>query len=313
MKADQAGLRRAIGFYQRAVSLDSAFAAGVEPALPRPDLALLERRAGSGAGRRGAGRGRAGACAQARRIRWSIWPPAISMGASTRSTTSGPWPSTDRGSASRRTTWTCSARWRWPRRAWAAGTASPARLARVSRLDPRSTTAARRLAAVHIFLRQYAAADSAADRALALAPTSPAMVSLKVMAAVGRGDLDSARAVIRAAARADRSRDALSLLRQLPGHVLGARRRAAAAGARRAAERVRRRPRELGPRPGRAVPAPRGSPSDGGVRRLRAARARGAEPGRARRRRSATRCSGSRWRIWGGRRTRSARGNAGWR
>jgi tetratricopeptide (TPR) repeat protein len=54
---------------------------------------------------------------------------------------------------------------------------------------------------VYIFLRQYAAADSAADLAVALAPTSPAIVSLKVLAAVGRGDLDSARAVIRAAAR----------------------------------------------------------------------------------------------------------------
>jgi tetratricopeptide (TPR) repeat protein len=76
-----------------------------------------------------------------------------------------------------------------------------ARLARASLLDPRSPAAARRLAAVHIFLRQYPAADSAADRAVALAPTSPAIFSLKVMVAVGRGDLDSARAVIRAAAR----------------------------------------------------------------------------------------------------------------
>jgi tetratricopeptide (TPR) repeat protein len=59
---------------------------------------------------------------------------------------------------------------------------------------------ARRLAAVHTFLRNYAAADSAADRAVALAPTSPAMVSLKVLVTLARGDLDSARAVIRSAA-----------------------------------------------------------------------------------------------------------------
>jgi tetratricopeptide (TPR) repeat protein len=76
-----------------------------------------------------------------------------------------------------------------------------ARLARIALLDPRSANAARRQAAVNIFLRNYAAADSAADRAVALAPTSPAMVSLKVMVAVARGDLDSARAIIRAAAR----------------------------------------------------------------------------------------------------------------
>jgi tetratricopeptide (TPR) repeat protein len=57
-----------------------------------------------------------------------------------------------------------------------------ARLARDSLLDPRSLNTARRLAAVHIFLRNYAAADSAADRAVALAPTAAGMVSLKVMA-----------------------------------------------------------------------------------------------------------------------------------
>ena len=76
-----------------------------------------------------------------------------------------------------------------------------ARLARASRLDPRSANTARRLSTVHTFLRNYPAADSAADRAVALAPTSPGMVSLKVMIAVARGDLDSARAVIRVAAR----------------------------------------------------------------------------------------------------------------
>jgi serine/threonine-protein kinase len=74
------------------------------------------------------------------------------------------------------------------------------RLARASLLDPRSVNTARRLAVVNIFLRNYTAADSAADRAVALAPTAPGMVSLKVLAALAQGDLDSARAVIRAAA-----------------------------------------------------------------------------------------------------------------
>ena len=50
---------------------------------------------------------------------------------------------------------------------------------------------------MNLFLRQYPPADSAADRGVALAPTSPAMVSLKVLIAVGQGDLDGARAVIR--------------------------------------------------------------------------------------------------------------------
>jgi tetratricopeptide (TPR) repeat protein len=74
-----------------------------------------------------------------------------------------------------------------------------ARLARASLLDPRSVSAARRLSAVHTYLRNYAAGDSAADRAIGLAPTSPAIVSLKVLAAVARGDLDNARTIIRRA------------------------------------------------------------------------------------------------------------------
>jgi len=60
---------------------------------------------------------------------------------------------------------------------------------------------ARRLATVHIFLRQYDAADSAVDRAIAIAPTNPQMVLLKVLAALGRGDLPRARAVVAAAGR----------------------------------------------------------------------------------------------------------------
>jgi tetratricopeptide (TPR) repeat protein len=51
-------------------------------------------------------------------------------------------------------------------------------------------------------LRNYPAADSAADRALALSPNNPGLVSQKVLVALARGDLDSARAVIRSAALA---------------------------------------------------------------------------------------------------------------
>ena len=71
---------------------------------------------------------------------------------------------------------------------WGGGTASPRGSTRAALLDPRSLTAARRLATVRIFLRHYAAADSAVDRAIALAPTNPQMVLLKVMAALARGD-----------------------------------------------------------------------------------------------------------------------------
>ncbi len=67
---------------------------------------------------------------------------------------------------------------------------------------PHSWTRARRTpsagsAIVHAFLRNYPAADSAADRAIALAPTNPTIVSVKVLIALARGDLDSARAVVK--------------------------------------------------------------------------------------------------------------------
>jgi hypothetical protein len=48
--------------------------------------------------------------------------------------------------------------------------------------------------------RHYAAADSAADRAVALAPRNPRMPRLKATATLARGDLDEGRSVIPAAA-----------------------------------------------------------------------------------------------------------------
>src|SRR6185312_7808880 len=76
-----------------------------------------------------------------------------------------------------------------------------ARIARAAQLDPRSAQGALNLADVRTQLRQYAAADSAADRALALAPTNLIVPWQKVLTTLARGDLDSARSVIRAAAR----------------------------------------------------------------------------------------------------------------
>jgi serine/threonine-protein kinase len=76
-----------------------------------------------------------------------------------------------------------------------------ARLGRAALLDPRSATIARQLADVLTLLRRYAPSDSAADRALALAPTNVATAWQKVLVTLAQGRLDSARAVIRAAAR----------------------------------------------------------------------------------------------------------------
>ena len=74
------------------------------------------------------------------------------------------------------------------------------RLTRAAALDPRSANAARRLASMQIYLRHYVAADSAAGRAVALAPTNPRMPRLKVTVALARGDRAAAQSVIRAAA-----------------------------------------------------------------------------------------------------------------
>ena len=78
---------------------------------------------------------------------------------------------------------------------------SAARLARAALLDPRSAAVAAQLADVRTQLRQYASADSASDRLIALAPTDPNAWWQKALVALARGDLDSARSVIRAGTR----------------------------------------------------------------------------------------------------------------
>jgi serine/threonine-protein kinase len=199
MKADQAGLRRAIGFYERAVAFDSTFVQAwshlsrartslYSNGVPSPELGDAARLAAE----------------RARRLRPK--DPSVylafgdyyggvnpidnerAMAEYEQGLRLAPDNVDLLGSAA--STETSLGRW----------DGVSARLARASLLDPRSLNTARRLAAVHIFLRNYAAADSAADRAVALAPTAAGMVSLKVMATLARGDLDSARAVIRAAA-----------------------------------------------------------------------------------------------------------------
>jgi TolB-like protein/tetratricopeptide (TPR) repeat protein len=76
-----------------------------------------------------------------------------------------------------------------------------ARLTYAAQLDPRNVSIASQLADLQVMRRHYAAADSAADRALALAPTNARNPWEKVVVQLGRGDLDSARAVIRTAVR----------------------------------------------------------------------------------------------------------------
>jgi DNA-binding SARP family transcriptional activator/TolB-like protein len=200
MKADQAGLRRAIGYFERAVALDSSFAQAwsqlsrartslYSNGVPDPDLGEQARLASE----------RALALRPADPLVYlalgdlfgSVNPidNERSVAAYERGLGLAPDNVDLLGALSMAET----SLGRWD--------GAAARLGRAARLDPRSTTVARRQAAVNLFLRQYGPADSAADRGMALAPTSPAMVSLKVQIAVGRGDLDGARAVIRESAK----------------------------------------------------------------------------------------------------------------
>jgi serine/threonine protein kinase/TolB-like protein len=66
-------------------------------------------------------------------------------------------------------------------------------------LDPRSIATARRLAVTQLFLRRYPQALDAADKALALDPRAPDLHQLKVMISLGQGDLSGAREAVKAA------------------------------------------------------------------------------------------------------------------
>ncbi|HET8622715.1 MAG TPA: protein kinase [Gemmatimonadales bacterium] len=200
MKGDQASLRRAIGYYRRAIALDSGFVHAwsqlsracsslYSNGVPSPEIGDEARNAAQ----------------RARRLAPN--DPSVYLALGDYHGSVNPIDNERAAQAYQEglrlapgnvdllgaVAMTESSLGRWD--------AATARLARASQLDPRSPSAARRVSAVNTFLRNYPAADSAADRAIALAPTSPAIVSLKVMAAVGRGERDSARAVIRRAAR----------------------------------------------------------------------------------------------------------------
>jgi serine/threonine-protein kinase len=200
MKSDQASLRRAIGFYERAVALDSTFVQAWSQ-LSRARTSLYS----NGIPDPAVGEQARLAAERARRLKptdpsvylaegdyyGSVNP--IDNERAIAAYEQGLRIAPDNVDLLGAAALTEASLGRWD------GVA--ARLARASLLDPRSAKTVRRLAVVYTFLRNYPAADSAADRTAALAPTNPVMVSLKVLVTLARGDLDSARAVIRAASR----------------------------------------------------------------------------------------------------------------
>jgi DNA-binding SARP family transcriptional activator/TolB-like protein len=198
MKADQAGLRRAIVYYQRAVSLDSTFAQAWAQ-LSRARTSLYS----NGIADRALADSARAAADRARALRPS--DPLVYLAAGDFFSSVNPIDN-ERAAAEYEhglslapddvellsAAATTGARLdQWEQ--------NLGRLERALRLDPRSATVARRVATMNVFLRHYDAADSAVDRAIALAPTSLQMVLVKVLATLGRGDLAGARAVVRAA------------------------------------------------------------------------------------------------------------------
>ncbi len=200
MKADQAGLRRAINYYQRAVSLDSTFAQAWAQ-LSRARTSLYS----NGVPDRDLADSARAAAERARRLRPS--DPLIYLALGDFFSSVNPIDN-ERAAAeyehglrlapddvellsAAATTGARLDQWEQNLR----------RLERALKLDPRSSTVARRVATMNVFLRHYGAADSAADRAIALAPTSPQMVLTKLLVTLGRGDLAGSRAVVRDASR----------------------------------------------------------------------------------------------------------------
>jgi len=71
----------------------------------------------------------------------------------------------------------------------------------LERLDPRSASAATRMATTLVALRRYPEARQAADRAQALSPSNLQAILLKTMSFLGMGDLAGARAHLESAAK----------------------------------------------------------------------------------------------------------------
>ena len=164
-------LRRAIGFYEQAVALDSAFAPAWAQLARAHALLLLPTARPPRRGPRGPRRQRSGP--------WRSRPtgPRASSPSATITTASRNDPAQALAvyaaglRSARRTTPSCSRPRRCVEQTLGRWEAALEHLTRAQALDPRSVTTARRLARTLLWLRRYPEAPAAFDRALALAPS----------------------------------------------------------------------------------------------------------------------------------------------
>jgi len=194
---DPASLRRAIGFYERAVALDSTFvpawaqlaiarAVLYANSMPTPQLAAAAREAAQQALTLGPGRHEGqealgfyySAVALDHRQALAAYEAGLKLAPNDADLLGAA------GAAEQNL-----GRWE----------AALAHQVQASALDPRSAGAARRTAGTLLWLRRLPEAQTAIERGLVLAPTNLQMIELKAMVALARGDLAGARAVVRSA------------------------------------------------------------------------------------------------------------------
>jgi serine/threonine-protein kinase len=193
---DPPSLRRAIGFYERAVSLDSAFV----PAWARLSQALAQLYAGS-APTAAMGEQALMAAEQARRLGPNRPEGYLALGQYYRRV--------PLDNARALTTYEAGLRIApndvdlltaaaVSEQALGGWESAMARFKRAAVLDPRSANSARRYGYALLALRRYAEAETVTDDALRLAPTDLTIFQQKVMVALARGDTAQARQVLRA-------------------------------------------------------------------------------------------------------------------
>jgi eukaryotic-like serine/threonine-protein kinase len=194
---DPASLRRAIGFYEKAVALDSAFVSAWAQlarahaslyfnSAPTPAEAEAEHYAAERAQALGPDRPE-GPLALGEYYRSVALDNRRALAASEAGLKRAPNNVDLLGNAAMAE----QALGRWD--------AALQHLAKAGALDPRSANTVRRTATTLLWLRRYPEAQAALDRGLALAPTNLQITQLKAMVALAQGDLTGARAVMRTA------------------------------------------------------------------------------------------------------------------